>query len=73
MASTNDTITTILVEGTDGEALLWLETDADGVTTLNDANTAVPFDPNEENIEDAVKDWKRAVGMIEDVAVDEDE
>jgi len=58
---------TVLVEAADGEPLLWLETDADGNTTLNDENTAVPFDPTEENIEDAVKAWKQAVGIeVED-------
>ena len=63
MATINDTTTTILVAGADGEPLLWLETGADGFTTLNDANTSVPFDPNEEDLDAAVRDWKRAVGI----------
>lgn len=64
MATINDTTREILVEDTNGKPLLWLETDADGVTAIIDTmRWATPFDPTKEHIGDAVRDWMLAVGM----------
>lgn len=64
MATINDTTREILVRGTNGEPLLWLETYADGLTAIIDTmRWATPFDPNGEHIGHAVEDWMRAIGM----------
>lgn len=54
------TETTVLARNSDGSPALWLET-ADGVTTLNDENTSIPFDPQTEDIDAAVAQWKASV------------
>ena len=56
--------TKILVRNTDGSPALWLDivdtmSDA-GITTLNDENTSILFNPETEDLDAAVAQWEAA-------------